>query len=69
MKKMARVVDVQNSLDKNYIPMTNDLNNSIAYKAACDLVFKGKEQPSGYTEPVLHLRRIEKKILLKKLTR
>ena len=65
MKKMAKIVDGQNSSDKNYVPMANDLDSSIAFKAACDLVFQGKEQSSGYTEPVLHLRRLEKKQFLK----
>ena len=41
--------------------MSDDYNNSIAFKTACDLIFKGKEQPSGYTEPLLHLNRIVKK--------
>ena len=62
MKKMATVVDRQNSNDKNYEPMARNFENSIAFRAACDLVLKGRVQPSGYTEPLLHKRRIEKKI-------
>jgi malate synthase len=62
MKKMAVVVDRQNSMDKNYEPMAGNYKNSIAFLTACDLVFKGRVQPSGYTEPLLHKRRLEKKI-------
>ena len=61
MKKMAVVVDEQNKNDKNYIPMSKNFDASISFNAACDLVFKGKSQPSGYTEPLLHSRRLEKK--------
>ena len=69
MKKMATIVDKQNENDpaynrsgrSGYIKMSDDFENSIAFSAACDLVFKGKIQPSGYTEPLLHQKRMEKK--------
>ncbi len=63
MKKMAIIVDKQNAEDKNYIKMSDDFDNSLAFRTACDLIFKGKHQPSGYTEPLLHLNRIEKKLI------
>ena len=61
MKKMARTVDEQNKNDPNYKKMSDDFEKSIAFSAACDLVFKGRVQPSGYTEPLLHQKRLEKK--------
>ena len=72
MKKMAKIVDQQNEKDEaygrhgrsNYKKMSDDFNNSIAFSAACDLVFKGRFQPSGYTEPLLHKKRLERKTLV-----
>ena len=67
MKKMAKVVDYQNLKDpsmKGYSPyksMSDNFDKSIPFKAACELIFHGKNQPSGYTEPILHLNRLLKK--------
>ena len=69
MKKMATIVDEQNEKDpaynrsgrSGYKKMSDNFENSIAFSAACDLVFKGRVQPSGYTEPLLHQKRLEKK--------
>ena len=61
LKKMARIVDEQNSKDENYTKMFENFDKSIAFKTACELIFQGKDQPSGYTEPLLHLNRLIKK--------
>jgi malate synthase len=61
MKKMAAIVDDQNKKDKKYKKMSENFDQSLAFLTACDLVFKGRNQPSGYTEPLLHKRRLEKK--------
>ena len=61
MKQMAKIVDKQNINDSNYEKMSDNFENSIAFKTACDLIFEGKKQPSGYTEPLLHFNRVKKK--------
>ena len=61
LKKMAKIVDNQNKNDPDYQKMSDNFENSVAFSAALDLIFKGRVQPSGYTEPLLHKKRLERK--------
>lgn len=63
LERMAKIVDTQNADDPAYVPMSANFAENIAFQAASDLIFKGTEQPSGYTEPLLHAARLKLKSL------
>ena len=61
LQRMARVVDQQNAADPGYLPLSGNFENSIAFAAACALVFEGRQQPNGYTEGLLRTYRLNRK--------
>ena len=63
MKEMAKIVDKQNENDKEYIKMSDDFENQLAFKTACDLIFKGKNNHLVIQNHLLHLNRIKKKLI------